>query len=297
VVIPADVPAEHAKGPPRRPSEANPEVPGALEALVMRLLSASPKDRYGSSAELLVELGRVRNGLPPATPSPHEATTAALDGPMAPASAPRPSAGPDGTRGGRSVWLLLACAGLIAVLGAVGWALLRDTGGSGDPGAAGSPIEEPPEGAERARPDPKVAEVPAVKGLAAQEARERIAEAGFEVGVRYREGTEGSKGKVLEQSVAGGKEADEGSKILLTVGEGPAVVEAPDLVGLTYPEAEIELERAGLLLGGVKEAPSETAPAGVILAQNPAPGTELDPDSYVRLTTSLGPPGETNYGY
>jgi serine/threonine-protein kinase len=191
----------------------------------------------------------------------------------------------------------LACAGLIVVLGAVGWVLLRDTGGSGDPGAAGSPTEEPPEGAERARPGPKVAEVPAVKGLAAEEARKRLSEAGFEVGVRHRKGPEEGDGKVLEQSVAGGKEADEGSKILLTVGEGTGVVEAPDLVGLTYPEAENELERAGLLLGGVKEAPSETVPAGVIVAQAPAAGTDLDPGSYVRLTTSVGSPEETPYRY
>jgi beta-lactam-binding protein with PASTA domain len=54
--------------------------------------------------------------------------------------------------------------------------------------------------------------VPAVIGLGAQEARERLAAAGFEVGVRYREGTEGGNGKVLEQSVAGGKEADEGRR-------------------------------------------------------------------------------------
>jgi serine/threonine-protein kinase len=302
VVTPADVLVEHAKGPPRRPSEANPEVPEALDGLVMRLLSASPKDRYGSSAELLGELGRVKNGLPPAAPSPNEATTAALGGPMAPASAPSATApsstaGPDGTRGGRSVWLILACAGLIAVLGAVGWGLLRDTGGSGDPGAAGSPTEKPPEGADTTRSGPKEVKVPAVKGLAAQEARERLAKAGFEVGVRHRKGPEEGNGKVLEQSVAGGKEADEGSKILLTVGEGPAVVETPDFVGLTYPEAESELERAGLLLGGVKEAPSETVPAGVIVAQDPAPGTELDPESYVQLTTSVGPLSETTYGY
>jgi len=139
--------------------------------------------------------------------------------------------------------------------------------------------------------------VPAVEGLAAQEARERLAEAGFDVGVRHREGPEESSGRVLEQSVAGGKRAKEGSEILLTVGKGPGVVQTPNLVGLTYPQAEIELERAGLLLGGVSEAPSETVPAGVIVAQNPAPGTDLDPESYVRLTTSVGPPEETTYGY
>ena len=108
---------------------------------------------------------------------------------------------------------------------------------------------------------------------------------------------EEDNGRVLEQSVAGEEEADEGSKVLLTVGEGPGDVATPNLVGLTYPEAENELERAGLLLGGVSEAPSESVPAGVIVAQEPAAGTTLDPDSYVRLTTSVGPPEVTTYGF
>ena len=300
VATPADVPAEHAEGPPRRPSEANPEIPEALDALVVRLLSASPEDRYGSSAEVLGELGRVRSGLPPAAPSPNEATTATLNGPMALASgppAPAPPASAGTTRGRRSSWILAAFVALIAVLGVAGWGLLRDPAGSGDPGAARGGSEEPPEGVERARPGPKEAEVPAVEGLAAQEARERLAEDGFDVGVRHREGPEESSGRVLEQSVAGGKRAKEGSEILLTVGKGPGVVQTPNLVGLTYPQAEIELERAGLLLGGVGEAPSEIVPAGVIVAQDPAPGTDLDPGSYVRLTTSVGPPEETTYGY
>jgi hypothetical protein len=101
---------------------------------------------------------------------------------------------------------------------------------------------------------------------------------------------------VLEQSVPGGDEAEEGSEILLTVGNAPDVAKVPDLVGLSYSEAENEVEEAGLLLGGVKEATSETVPEGVIMKQNPAPETTLDPDSYVYLTTSVGPPDTANAG-
>ncbi|MDQ4128349.1 MAG: protein kinase, partial [Actinomycetota bacterium] len=113
VVTPADVPVEHAKGPPRRPSEANPEVPEALDAVVMKLLSMSPQDRYGSSAELLGELGSLSNGLPPAAPSPNGATAAALGDPIAPAldpsaSGPPASAGPNSTRSRGSWWIIAA---------------------------------------------------------------------------------------------------------------------------------------------------------------------------------------------
>jgi serine/threonine-protein kinase len=295
VGTPAEVPVEHAKGP-RRPSEANAEVPEALDAVVTRLLATDPADRHGSAAELIEELGRVRGGLPPVAPSPNEVTTAALGDPVAPAPDPPASGSAGGARGGRSLWPLTVFTVLIAVLGVAGWGLLRDPGGSGVPGDAGGAPGEPPEGAEKAQPpDPKKFEVPTVEGLAAQEARERLDQAGFDVRVHSQESPEEDTGKVLQQSLAGGKKVKKGSKILLTIGEGPGDATAPNLVGLTYPEAENELERAGLLLGGVKEIPSETVTAGVIMAQDPPAGTTLDPDSYVHLTTSVGPPGETTY--
>ena len=90
--------------------------------------------------------------------------------------------------------------------------------------------------------------------------------------------------------MAGGKRAREGSKIVLTVGRGSRVAKVPDLVGLTYSGAVGKLERAGYLLGGVKEVPSKTMPAGVIAEQDPRAGTPLDQGSYVYLTTSVGPP-------
>jgi hypothetical protein len=96
--------------------------------------------------------------------------------------------------------------------------------------------------------------------------------------------------------VPGGKEAEQGSKVLLTVGEAPEVASVPDLVGLSYPEAENKLEEAGFLLGGVKEAPSNTVPAGVIIKQNPPPATALDPNSFVYLKTSVGPPEGSGAG-
>ena len=81
---------------------------------------------------------------------------------------------------------------------------------------------------------------------------------------------------------------------MLTVGEAPEAASVPDLVGLSYPEAENKLEEAGFLLGGVKEEPSNTVPAGVIIKLNPPPRTALDPNSFVYLTTSVGPPDSSS---
>ncbi|MBA2534953.1 MAG: serine/threonine protein kinase, partial [Rubrobacter sp.] len=98
VVTPEDVPAEQAKGPPRPPSETNPEVSEALDAAVAGLLATDPAARHGSAAGLIADLRRVRYGLPKAVPSPNEATTAASGGPLA----PDPPAYGDATHGRRS---------------------------------------------------------------------------------------------------------------------------------------------------------------------------------------------------
>jgi beta-lactam-binding protein with PASTA domain len=104
--------------------------------------------------------------------------------------------------------------------------------------------------------EPEEVKVPGVENATEQVARERLADAGLET-------------------------------------EAPDVARVPDLVGLSYPEAENSLEESGFLLGGVEEARSETVPAGMIIKQDSPPGTTLEPNSYVYLTTSVGPPEES----
>jgi eukaryotic-like serine/threonine-protein kinase len=286
VVTPADVPTAHANGSPRHPRDLNPEVAESHDAIVMRLLARDPADRYRSAKELMEDLGRARDDLPLGT-SPVDAMA------PRPAESGSTTSSNAGTSRRRTLWVSTALAVLITALGIVGWSLLRDATPDHVQGSQGGAAGKSPHKAERARGAPQEVEVPAVKGLSEQKARKRLDKAGFEVEIRAQESPEEDTGKVLEQSVAGGKEVEEGSKISLSVGEGPEVAKVPDLVGLTYSEAEGMLKQAGFLLGGVKEVSSETVPAGVIAAQDPQAGTTLDQGSYVYLTTSIGPPEET----
>jgi hypothetical protein len=298
VETPADVPVKHAGGPPPHPREINPTVPEGADALIMRLLATDPEDRYGSADQLTKDLRRVRDGLSPVVSLEDDATTAGLG---TPATSTLQTPAPGGTAPRRRRWfLILAAFALLALLsavgGAVGWNPLRDSGAASVPEILRGAPGGPPEGAGKKPSGPEEVKVPGVEGSTEQEVRERLADAGFETEVRPRTSPEEDAGRVLEQSVPGGKETEEGSKILLTAGEAPEVAEVPDLVGLSYPEAENKLEEADLLLGGVEEAPSETVPAGVIMEQDPPSGTTLDPNSYVYLTTSVGPPDTGNAG-
>jgi serine/threonine protein kinase len=295
VETPADVPIRHAVAPPRRPKEVNPEIPEELDAITMKLLATSPEDRCESAAELIQELQQVRAGIPSAPRSSTNGTTAetVLGAPKASKPSPTSPAKPVVSWRRRVLPALTIFVVLLTLLAAVGWSLWQDSGRGSIlraltehlPTEVFQDAKRPPSATETVR-------VPAVKGMSGRAARQRLTEAGFEVGVDRRESSEEDTGKVIGQSVPGGKEAKRDSKVLLTVGEGQQVTKVPDLTGLPYSEAEKGLEEAGYLLGGVEEATSQTVPAGVIMKQDPPPGTPLAPGSYVYLTASVGPPAE-----
>ena len=57
---------KHVIEPPLPPRKRNPLVPEGIDALVMGLLAKNPENRYGSAAELVGDLRRSLEGLPPA---------------------------------------------------------------------------------------------------------------------------------------------------------------------------------------------------------------------------------------
>jgi eukaryotic-like serine/threonine-protein kinase len=65
---------KHVTEPLRPPRLLNPDIPEGMDALVVKLLAKDPAGRYASATELLDDLERVRDGLPPAL----EATTQPL---------------------------------------------------------------------------------------------------------------------------------------------------------------------------------------------------------------------------
>ena len=66
--------SQHVNTPPVAPIFHNPELPRALDALIMRLLAKAPEDRPASAQTAIEELRRIRDS---ATPEPATATTGA----------------------------------------------------------------------------------------------------------------------------------------------------------------------------------------------------------------------------
>lgn len=62
---PISVSTKHVNEEPIPPKTMNPDVPEETNTLVMRLLAKDPRDRHADAAELIEDLERVRDGLPP----------------------------------------------------------------------------------------------------------------------------------------------------------------------------------------------------------------------------------------
>jgi eukaryotic-like serine/threonine-protein kinase len=60
---------QHVSANPTPPSQINPEVPPALEAVVLRAMAKNPDDRYADGREMHADLQRAVAGLPVAAPS------------------------------------------------------------------------------------------------------------------------------------------------------------------------------------------------------------------------------------
>lgn len=73
----------------------------------------------------------------------------------------------------------------------------------------------------------------------------------------------------------------------VAVVEQPTTVVVPELVGLDHADAGREAEDAGLVANTYPV--DSDAPAGQVVAQEPAAGTELDASERPRLDVSIGP--------
>jgi serine/threonine-protein kinase len=202
----------HLDEPPRHPRDANPAVPEELDALVAKLLAKRPEDRYASAAKLAEDLQRVRGGLPPLASGLGDGARAPLDGEVGSThTAPTVAAPkrttittPQGVRKRRGLLAMMAAvlAG-VALLGGLAWALSQ------------GPLGQSASGSGRV-------EVPGVVGLTPEEARNRLEDAGLEIGSQSEAPSDQvGEGAVAGQDPAAGTETERGTAVDLFVSTGP----------------------------------------------------------------------------
>ncbi|CAL9573289.1 Stk1 family PASTA domain-containing Ser/Thr kinase [Streptomyces sp. enrichment culture] len=133
--------------------------------------------------------------------------------------------------------------------------------------------------------------VPPLLTKTEQEARDRLADAGLDVGrveEAYSDTVE--RGRVIGTDPKAGARIRGNDSVSLTVSRGPQTVRVPDLDGYPLDKARSLLEDEGLRPGMTTREFSETVAAGSVISTEPGKGTEVRTDSAVALTVSKGSP-------
>jgi len=247
---------------PVAPSQLNPAVTPALEAVVMRALAKDPAQRYPDADAFIAAL---QGQEVPAAPPTNATAIAAAPPPPPPVlarepvtPAPPPPLDPDEEGSRWWAWLLalLLVAGLIiaAVL------LLGNN---------------------------KKVTVPDVVGASQAAAQQALRAKGFATDATFETSTR-RQGEVIGQDPSGGTQAKKGSTVHLTVSSGPGQAAVPSVSGLGRRAAAKKLTKAGFRVTEVEQN-DDTVKKDHVIETRPAEGTPLNKGSTVTLVVSSGP--------
>jgi serine/threonine-protein kinase len=265
---------------PVPPSQLNPAVPPALEAVVLKALEKDPARRFGDADEFIAALEEAGRGIVPASAfgATGEATRVLQPtGPMVPIPppdayvveqahyGPPPAPGeplpPDEDDGdGTGRWWIALLVGLI-VAGAIVAGLLLT-------------------GKDKVN-------VVNVVGQPQAESELVLKRAGLKTDVTLKESDTAPKGQVTGQDPAGGSRVPKGSTVTLTVSSGPGTARVPDLTNQPRSAARKALTDLGFKVGEERQS-SDTVTENHVIGTRPDVGTELDRGTTVTLLLSSG---------
>ena len=247
---------------PRRPSAINPNIPPAVDAVVMRALAKDPEARFTDADAFLKALDAAEKA--PDTPRPEDTAAYAAVSPEGVADIPVEEEvieEYDTDRRRRWRWLviaLLAC----GVAALVAYALTR----------------------------PQHVAIPDVIGKTSDQATQILDSKGFKVAIKAVPSA-APRDQVVEQDPIptdrGGGKADEGSTVTLSVSSGPAIRAVPSVVGLSEADATKRLEHAGFKVNVMRQY-SKSVPRGSVIGTSPPAGTQLSTLQPVTLLVSRG---------
>ncbi len=129
---------------------------------------------------------------------------------------------------------------------------------------------------------PKAISVPNVVGQQYASAESALQGLGFGVARENVESDEPA-GIVVGQVPGAGSEASKGSTVTLQVSEGPQTSEVPDVTSQDAASARSQLQSSGFRTRVVREDTEDLSLDGLVISQDPAGGTELEPGETVTI--------------
>ena len=285
---PVSIAYKHVQEPVTPVTAHGVDIPPALAAITMKLLSKNPDNRYPSAAALLADLDRFRRGqeieaaaaagvLQPMTRAgapgayPTNATTAL---PMQPGQRPVVPVTyqePPRRRAGLiMVGVLttgLILAGFLILLQA------QINKGNDDDNPAVETAEQ--------------VEIESLAGRLEADARSSLERLGLIVESRLLADNTVPVGQVIKTEPAAGARVDVGSAVVMFVSSGASLKQVPSVVTLSENDALRSISAAGFQPQS-RNVPSEIAPEGEVVGQNPPAGTLAEPGSFVEIEVSAG---------
>lgn len=271
---------------PVPPSQVNEKIDPEFEAIIMKLLSKRPEDRFRSADELRRILnnyiaGRPTGLAPAAYPSYANETTVLPRG-AEDSTTVLPRASQTAQLGGaaqvrqptydyeeekKPIWPFIV--GIFALLGVIAAALFFILGDG----------------------DEKLVTVPEVVGMTQAEATTALTAEGFNVARVDSQYSEEEEGIVVDQDPDGGLQKEAGSDVNLVISKGPEPAQAfdvPVVTGMTEAEAKNALTQAGLVPQAGDPVNDDSAPVGTVVSQTPAAGSKVVEGDTVVYVISLG---------
>lgn len=136
--------------------------------------------------------------------------------------------------------------------------------------------------------------VPDLRGMTEADASAALATAHLVAGETSTEyDDKAPAGTVVRTDPKVGTSAKPGTAVNLVVSKGPKPVAVPDITGRKLGYANRTLAAVGLTSTTTNEQFSETAKAGIVLSQTPAPGATVNSGTSVSVVVSKGPPPVT----
>jgi Tol biopolymer transport system component len=135
---------------------------------------------------------------------------------------------------------------------------------------------------------PQTVRVPEVVGLSPEKAEVALIELGLSMESEVVTGTY-TNAAVIEQEPEPGTIVEVGGTVKVVIGPAQDRILVPDVAGLRAHEALVALKEAGLLLR-TEQTQSKDVAEGIVISQDPAAGTYVDPGTTVTIAVSSGPP-------
>ncbi|MFZ6004575.1 MAG: Stk1 family PASTA domain-containing Ser/Thr kinase [Actinomycetota bacterium] len=277
---PVSIAYKHVHESPLPPRSQNPDVPQALEAIILKCLAKNPANRYPSAEDLRADLRRFREGnrilaepvmAPPIDPSATGVMAATAAVPATAADLFEDDDYDDDDEPRRSGLFIAALVVLLALLAGMLFLLARSVG-VGD----------------NEEPTATLVEVPNVLGKPVAEAEKILTDLGFEVETTSETNEDQAAGNVFDQDPERGERVEEGSTVRLKVSAGVEAIPVPNVIGSQIDDARRLLSGQGFTVRE-EPIPDEDVPVGEVVDQTPGPNEPAPRGSEVVLQVSSGP--------